>query len=290
MNRSGKTFSLIICFSAYIIALIVCILIYPLIKTMHPLLIVFILDIVATIIIFLFSMVFNNSSIYDPYWSLAPIAIFLFWILTSSDEANVIRQVIIFVLVATWGVRLTLNWIRRWKGLNDEDWRYVSFRNSFLKTYWLVSFGGIHLFPTIIVFLGCMAVYPAVTAQNIPINIIDIIAIIITLSAIVIETISDEQLRYFIVNKKHKGEFIKQGLWKYSRHPNYLGEVLFWIGLFIFSLHPEAFHWWTIPGPLAMILLFSTISVPMMDKRMVKRKEGYKEYMKETAGLVPWVK
>jgi steroid 5-alpha reductase family enzyme len=176
--------------------------------------------------------------------------------------------------------------------MQDEDFRYVNFRNSAGRFYWVVSFLSIHMFPTMIVFLGCMAVYPALAYHSSPFGTVDVIAAVVTLSAIVIETIADRQLRHFIKNPS--GTFLQSGLWKYSRHPNYFGEVLFWVGLFLFSLTPVAPHlravvqWWTFLGPVAMILLFFFISVPIMDKRMLQKKEGYRAYMKKTSALVPW--
>jgi steroid 5-alpha reductase family enzyme len=178
--------------------------------------------------------------------------------------------------------------------MQDEDWRYAGYRKKTGRFYWVVSFFGIHLFPTLIVFMGCVAVYPALTANPAGIGIIDVIAAIITLSAITIETVADRQLRKFIDNPS--STFLNSGLWKYSRHPNYFGEVLFWTGLWIFSLSPltpqsiVVLRWWTIPGPVIMILLFTFLSVPMMDRHMLERKAEYKDYMKRTSGLVPWFK
>ena len=105
--------------------------------------------------------------------------------------------------------------------------------------------------------------------------------------AILIETIADEQLHSFLTFQR-SNTFLASGLWKYSRHPNYFGEVLFWIGLFLFSIGTDEFLWWALPGPLGMILLFQFISVPMIDKRMIARKQGYRNYVRQTSGWIPW--
>ena len=104
-------------------------------------------DVVATIVIFIFSMIKNNSSVYDPYWSTAPAVIVLYWLFDSPQTDFVFK--IIWVLVVIWGARLTWNWILRWDGFGDEDWRYINFRKKTGKFYWLVSFLAIHLLPTI---------------------------------------------------------------------------------------------------------------------------------------------
>lgn len=246
-----------------------------------------ILDIAATIFVFLMSIVFNNTSFYDPYWGVAPIFVILFWVFGQpGSEVNTVRQYMILALVLIWSIRLTANWIRRWKGLYEEDWRYADFRDRSKFLYWLTSFTGFHLFPTLIVFLGCFSIYPALNISSEPVNIIDLIACMITLTAIIIEATSDQQLWKYLRSKKEEA-FLTKGLWKYSRHPNYFGEVLFWSGLFIFTIAAKEYYWWIPAGPVAMILLFNFISVPMMDRRM-SRKEGYREYMKKTSGWVLW--
>jgi len=231
-------------------------------------------------------MDFNHSRFYDPYWSVAPIPIIMYWAwLVGEDSGNHIRQILIISLLFIWSVRLTVNWINRWRGMQDEDWRYADFRKKFKGLYWLISFLGIHFFPTLIVFLGLLAIYPALVLSNSPPGIMDVIAFLVTLTAIAIETISDKQLHAYLKLETRK-PFLNKGLWRLSRHPNYFGEVLFWIGLFLFSLGLEPFYWWTLAGPLGMILLFTFISIPMMDKRMLARKEGYADYMKKTSGLL----
>jgi steroid 5-alpha reductase family enzyme len=81
---------------------------------------------------------------------------------------------------------------------------------------------------------------------------------------------------------------MNKGLWRYSRHPNYFGEVSFWWGLYFFGLAANASYWWTIAGPIAITLLFLFISIPMMDKRSKERRPEYAEHMKKISALVPW--
>ena len=286
--RNNKRSGLIICLLGYLTAIFVCYLFGSVFYGGNIILYTFILDVLATIAIFLVSMLVNNSSIYDPYWSIVPPIIFIYW-LSSGDfrDGNAIRQILIIVLVLVWSVRLTWNWIRRWNGLIDEDWRYRNFRKQFRSTYWLVSFFAIHLVPTLIVLVACISVYPALMMIPSPLNIIDIVAGTLTLVGIVIETLSDYQLRKHL-RKGREEPFLSEGLWKYSRHPNYFGEILFWIGLFAFSLSSKVFIWWIFPGPVIIVLMFIFISVPMIDKRMLQRRRGYREYYKKTSGLVPW--
>jgi steroid 5-alpha reductase family enzyme len=289
MKKITRFPSLLICLSGYLFSFFAVFLFYQLTgKPNDPLMASFVYDLAATFLVFLFSMAFNNSSFYDPFWSVAPVPILLFWFLQSGlHGANPQRQLLIMTIVLVWSFRLTLNWARRWKGLGDEDWRYAGFRSFPKLLYWLISLAGFHIFPTLIVFAGCLSVYPAMCRLSQPLSITDGIAWFICLCGIAIETIADGHLSQYLRNKTDMS-FLSAGLWKYSRHPNYFGEILFWTGLFAFSLPSQPFVWYTLAGPAGMILMFSLISVPIMDKRMTKRKPGYSDYARKTSALIPW--
>lgn len=245
-------------------------------------------DITATVIVFIFSMVFRNSSMYDPYWSVIPIIILLY-LFYAMDVATIsLRMVLVSIVVGYWGIRLTVNWLRTWPGLGHEDWRYVKLANDTGPFYWVVSFLGIHLIPTVVVFLGCLPLFPILTSDA-PIAWTDFAGFLVALVAVEIERRADNQLREFKVsNDKSSGSVCEQGLWKYSRHPNYFGEISFWAGLFIiaYGLNPSENLSYGI-GLLAMIILFVFISIPMMEKRQ-QRKQAYKDYKKRVSMLIPW--
>ena len=190
------------------------------------------------------------------------------------------------VLVWLWGLRLTGNWVRSWPGMHHEDWRYVRQRELTGRAYWLVSFLGLHFFPTALVFAGSVSIWIACTSAT-PFGILDVVAIVVTAGAIVIETLADEQLVAFRRSQPPAGAIINNGLWRYSRHPNYFGELSFWWGLWLFSLAAHPHVGWSIAGPIGMTLLFVFISVPMLDRRSVARRPAYAEHMKRVSGLVP---
>jgi steroid 5-alpha reductase family enzyme len=273
---------------AYLLALLIAVGTGYLLRGLPTLLMLLLADIAATLVIYLFGRLFRNASFYDPYWSVAPLVIALFWFLRGFSAGVTIRQIIVVLLVFAWGSRLTWHWARQWQGLKHEDWRYQDLRKQSPVWFWLVDLAGIEIMPTVIVFLGCLSLYPAVSAGQNPFGLLDILAVLITGGAIIIETAADEQLWRFVRGKPKAGEILTKGLWAYSRHPNYLGEVVFWWGLYIFALAADARYWWTIIGPAAITILFVFISIPMMEKRSLLRRPGYAAIRKKIPVFLPW--
>ena len=280
--------SYILCSFSYLIAFFTAFIVLITLVLYPPLVALLIADLSATLVIFLIGTLYKNASFYDPYWSVFPIFIALFWIIRSGGlELSFTRQLVVLLLVFVWSVRLTYNWIRQWKGIMHEDWRYSNLRIKKGKMFWLVNLVGIHFMPTILVFLGSLSLYPPLGTIATPFNFIDIIATLITFSAIAIETIADQQLNKFIKTRQDKEQIIQQGLWKYSRHPNYFGEILFWCGLYLFALASDSSYWWMIIGPVFIIIMFLVVSIPLMEERMLKRP-GYAIYKSKVSKLIPW--
>lgn len=246
-------------------------------------------DLVATVVIFGFSVRYKNSSFYDAYWSVIPIWIVLFYMIAAEPGmVNGIRAGIGLVLVLLWGVRLTYNWARGWTGLDHEDWRYGMLKQQSGKLYPLVNFSAIHLFPTVMVFLGCIPLYPAMFSSANPLNLWDLLAVLVTLGGIFVEGTADNQLRKFRLSKPPQSAIMNQGLWAYARHPNYFGEMTFWVGIFILGYAADPSWAWSSIGAILMISMFVFATGPMIDKRMLERRPDYRAYMNETWGLIPW--
>ena len=284
----NKVSSIAVNMIIYVIALAVVIFSWQYIPDFHILWKILIADVIGTVVVFAFSMIFNNSSMYDPYWSVQPfvIAAFLAWPL---EEVDVFKGIVLF-MVFLYGLRLTLNFYRGWPGMKHEDWRYRDFRSNFPKLYWPISFLGIHLFPTIMVFLACMSMLQVFQGPGLSLNLWFIVGLITMILAVGVAYIADEQMKKFRNNPENKGKLMRGGLWKFSRHPNYLGEILTWWGLFFFSLSTGYDQWWMIVGPLTVTLMFVVISIPMLEKRELKRRPEYKDYKKEVPVLIPFIK
>ncbi len=283
----GRKRSLFICLAAYVCALVAAAAVCRLLADRPPALAAFLADCVATIVVFAFSLALDNSSVYDPYWSVAPVPIVLFWF-SRQGAAVGPRQVLVLLLVAAWAARLTYNWLRRWRGLTDEDWRYADYRSRG-AAYWPVSFLGFHMMPTVLVFFGCLPLLPVLAgAGSARFGLIDLAGFLVTGGAITVEASADRQLRRFLRSPREPGQTLETGLWALSRHPNYFGEVSFWWGLWLFGLSAAPARWWTVVGPIAITALFLFVSIPMMDRRMLARHPGYASHLSARSAFIPW--
>lgn len=284
--------SFLIIFVVYVLATILGIVLFPIIKLPNLMVRFLVIDLICTVFVYIFSMLFNNASIYDPYWSVAPMVIIPCFMIELG-----VYNVLVYIILALyliWGLRLTLNWAYTFKNLKHQDWRYQMYQEKHPKSWFLINLFGIHLMPTFIVYLGML---PTMYLMDLLVNNFNevipsaatIISIIIIIVAIILETMADIQMHKFRKDPSNKGKINETGLWGKARHPNYGGEILFWIGVFLYTLSMDnignsimlAFC------PLVMFLLFGFISIPMMEKRQKANKVGYEEYIKRTNLLFP---
>lgn len=237
-------------------------------------------DVTGTVLVFLFSMIFSNASVYDPYWSVFPVVA-----ITVFSFGRDLTRLNFFHLMAIWfwGIRLTGNWAFTFEGLNHQDWRYSMLQGKTGKMYPAVNFLGIHLVPTLIVYL---CVLPAIYAlqHRVDGGIVSHLFVLVSLSAAVMQGVADHQMHVF--REAHTGELIRSGLWTYSRHPNYLGEILMWWGIGLSTAVSVPGNYWLLCGALVNTLLFVFVSIPMAEERQ-SRKAGFEDYKKETRMLLP---
>ena len=277
--KENRILSFIVILIVYAIAITVGVIIYNLLNYEFWLNLL-IADVVSTAITFIFSLIFNNSSVYNPYWSVAPIVV----VVGCSIKFG-INNITIFPLIAVllWGARLTLNWAYTFTNLNHEDWRYRMYKEKYPKIYVLFNFFGIHLFPTIVVYL-CMLPIAYLFYKGSEVNHLIIIGFVISILAFLLQLVSDIEMHKFRKRGTHK--LIDVGLWKYSRHPNYLGEILMWFGVYFMMLSVLNNYWYLFIGAIVNMLMFLFVSIPMAEKRQ-SAKEGFMLYKKNTHMLLP---
>lgn len=224
----------------------------------------------------------NKVNAVDVIWSLFFLAAATIT-LTLSTESSVMNMVI-FGLLALWSLRLAgfLIW-RNWNKPEDRRYQVIRANNSpgfAFKSLYIVYL--LQAFIAAIIFFG---VFPGLS-QWLDFQILDLFGISIALIGILIESIADQQLARFKKQQTQPSQVMDQGLWAYSRHPNYFGEFLFWWGLFLIIV--ESSWLWAIVSPLIMtILLLKVSGVGLMEKGIEDRRPAYAAYIKNTPAFFP---
>jgi steroid 5-alpha reductase family enzyme len=290
--RLSKSAALGVVTGCYLVAGVAALLVVLLWKGHHPLAVALFADVVATAVIFALSMLLANSSLYDAYWSVIPPVVAISFAAVSPSglpTGVLVRQVLVVALILLWAIRLTGNWVKGWTGFDHEDWRYSNLRDGLPRSVpWpLVSFLAIQLVPTLFVFAAMIPLWPALASPNHNFGVLDVLAALITFGGIALETQADRQMAAFTRDPAHRGRPMDQGLWAWSRHPNYLGEITFWTGLWVFALASNPSWWWTVIGPLLIIAMFEGASIPMMESRSLERRPSYADYQARVAKLLP---
>jgi steroid 5-alpha reductase family enzyme len=226
------------------------------------------------------SLYFGNGSVFDPWWSVLPPVVAL-QLVQDWTPLSVACVLVVFV----WAVRLTLNWGIGWSGLGHEDWRYLRMYEQTPVPRWLTLLVGVQLVPALFVTLGCLPLIPALTRGG-SFGTLGLLATALGLFAVGLELAADEQRRSFAAAKP--GALMDASLWAWCRHPNYLGEILFWVSLWLFGVAaaPSA-ALWTAIGPLSITGLFAFASIPLMETRNAERRPGWAEYVARTPRLIP---
>ena len=205
----------------------------------------------------------------------------------SEGAGDDVRTILVLAVILLWAVRLTVNWVIGFPGLHHEDWRYPLVRERAGRLELVADFFGIHLIPTFQVFLGLVPAYVAVARPGRDLGWLDAVATVVGIGAVLLQLVADGQMRRFIRDRR-EGEAMDRGLWGWSRHPNYFGEISFWcsLGLFGIAASPGDW-WWLMVGGVAMLAMFLGASIPMMEGRSLERRPSYQDVIDRVPMLVP---
>jgi len=231
---------------------------------------------------FVFSLIAKRNDIADIAWGIGYMILCVFYLLTTELSA---RAVLLYILVFIWGVRLALHIYIRNRG-KKEDFRYKKWRQDWGKSFYLRSYLQVYLFQGLFLLLIISPVTVVSANQQTALNWLDFVGIGVWLIGFYFEAIGDYQLSRFINNPANKGKIMQSGLWKYTRHPNYFGEVTIWWGVFLIALS-SPFGVYTIIGPLTITFLLLFVSgVPLLEKKY-KDDTRYQEYADRTSKFFP---
>lgn len=258
----------------------------------------------ATVTIYAFSFAYSNTSCYDPAWCLLPIFTALGWMATA-DAAPSARGWCGLGLLLLWFSRYALWW--PWpgwtRGVDTEDWRYPELAakvGGANAVYWVLSLLSLHLTPTWLVFfaVGPMQRVWTEGSAGPPPGPADAAGVLVALLSIAANGLADSQLSRFKQRAagrrpketEHCSSCCREGLWAYSRHPNYLSEASFWLGIALLAFagdQARAVPWnWAFGGSVTMYAFFR-VSGSLMDARSLKHRKGYRLVMREVPSVMP---
>lgn len=242
-------------------------------------------------IIFAVAVNRDRYDVIDIAWGLAFISIAIISYMTYVPDTLLSIQLLVTLLVVTWGIRLSAHIYTRWEKSEKEDARYVLYRVSYSKKPGGVKVNMYFRIFLVQAVLAVIVALPVITINATPtleLGYTTLIGLAIWTLGFYLEAIGDYQLKQFIADPKNKGKLMTTGLWKYTRHPNYLGEITQWWGIFIIAVFAVPEYWWiAIIGPIVITALLIFVSgVPLTEKHFAN-KPGWEEYKKRTSKLFP---
>jgi steroid 5-alpha reductase family enzyme len=234
--------------------------------------------------VWMLSLILKDASIVDFFWGLGFIAVAAANF--TKPEAPTNRSVMVLVLTLIWGLRLAVYIYIRNRG-KGEDFRYQAMRRKYGRRFGIVSLFTVFLFQGLILGIVSLPIQISINAAA-PDRLVffDYFGALVFMTGWLFETVADWQLFVFKSDPQNKGLPLQSGLWRYSQHPNYFGESLIWVGLFIiaFSVHHGIL---SIASPLLMFFLLLKVSgIPLLKKQFEKRP-AYNEYMSKTSAFIP---
>ena len=192
---------------------------------------------------------------------------------------------VVNILVSIWGMRLALHIYKR-NRRKQEDYRYLEWRNQWGKWFFIRSYLQIFMLQGSLLYLIALPIVFINRNAADVFSFFPVIGLILWGVGFYFESVGDSQLAAFVSNPENKGKIMQSGLWRFSRHPNYFGEVMQWWGIYVFALSfPNG--WGLIIGPLTITILILFVSgVPLLEKKYAGRAD-FEEYKKKTSVFIP---
>lgn len=236
------------------------------------------------VLLWLVSLARRDASIVDPAWGpmflvVAGAAAF------AAGAATEPRALLILALVAVWSLRLGSHLLRRYVR-EGEDSRYRRMREKAGEGWWWKSLFKVFLLQaTIMLIVAVVLIEPL--ARGGDITALAWAGTLVAVAGIVCEAMADEQLRRFKKRPDSEDKVMDEGLWSWSRHPNYFGDALFWWGMYVVALGVGG-AWWSVFSPIVMTFLLIKVSgIPMLEDKLESTRPGYKEYARRTSAFIP---
>ena len=231
---------------------------------------------------FAYSLIQKRNDVADIAWGagFVVVSMYLFYSQPQSPVAT-----LIYLLVTVWGMRLSVHIAARSQD-KGEDFRYKKWREEWGQYFMIRSYLQVFVLQGFIMLIISAPIIIAGVAASKELNMWTLLGFLMWLIGFAFEAIGDYQLTIFIKNKQNKDDIIQTGLWKYTRHPNYFGEILLWWGIFIMTIPVENSLWGIISPITITYLLLKVSGVPLLEKKYADNPQ-FQAYKKRTSILIP---
>jgi len=228
------------------------------------------------------SLLRNDVSIVDSLWSIMFLLVALVYSATAVNTGP--REILVLSLVTLWALRLSIYITWRNHG-QREDYRYRKIRANNDPGFRFKSLYIVFGFQAMLAWVISLPLIVAIGGQS-AIGLLDYAGIVFFVVGFIFEALGDLQLSRFRSNPENAGKVLDQGLWRYTRHPNYFGNFTMWWGFFLIALSTGG--WWTIISPLLMTFLLLKVSgVALLEKDISGRRPQYQQYIRRTNAFFP---
>ena len=231
------------------------------------------------------SVVISNASIVDIVWGLG--FVMVAWVVRlGTDQGDDARQWLLVAMTTIWGLRLATYLFLRNHG-NGEDYRYRAMRKHYGKRFGVISLVTVFALQGALMFIVSLPVQLGQADPTPKIGVIAIVGVVVWLVGLFFEAVGDAQLTRFKRNPANAGHVMNKGLWRYTRHPNYFGDACVWWGIGLVAAETGTGAWGLIGSAVMTYLLRRVSGVTLLEKSLVKRRQGYTEYVATTSAFVP---
>lgn len=241
--------------------------------------------VVVLLVTFVASKIAGKHSVIDTAWGLLFCAAAVATFIASSGDGDGLRRWLLLVLTLLWGLRLAVHIGRRSIG-KPEDPRYEQLLAKGRGNPDLYALRSVYLLQGVLAFIIAAPIMVG-GYESSAVGVIAWIGVAIWVIGVLFEGFGDQQMERFRADPANKGKVIDQGLWRYTRHPNYFGDACVWVGIFCVA----AERWpggLTVFSPVIMIYLLAFGSGKRVLERSMAKRDGYPEYMRRTSGFLPW--